>query len=462
MTVKYQKGFFRLSTLLQVKGSVFRYSLIPALCCGLASILLKLLLREETIAALYQEHLQPNLIQIMSNNIGFQTYSVLVTFLVTFRTGKAYDRFWNGANYIKRMQAEYFVTASNLVAFCRHSGAGSNTKHRFQHTLIRLLSMLHAVSLHQLSVGGDGVNIAKTASPTHTLIDIYGVDVTSVQALRDEECRVELIVQWIQSLTVDGIKTGVCTIPPPILSRIFQNMSNGLTAYYSAYRVTEVSFPFPYVQVTEVFLLFHVIVTPIVIQSFSTGALWSGIFSFLATFVLWSVNFIAAELENPFSQTVNVLDMHLLQSEFNKRLILLLKSHTNKVPSLSEACIMDVELLQECFASYSFKDIWHDPFPSSTVFKLGSDDFGETKDYAAAAAGAGGGSAGAVKSPRQGPLPDEFSTRIGNSANAPAPETSGFSNSAHASSPETSGFRSEQMQIRKKYANQPPCCLRVL
>lgn len=356
MTVKYAKGFFRPANLIKLEGSVFWYSTAPALACGLAAVILKAFLGgTNAVSSTVDEYL----VTVLSNNIGYTAYSTLAAFLVTFRTGKAYDRFWNGANYIKSMQAEYFVTASNLVAFCRHSSVPE--KQAFQHTLVRLLSMLHAVSLHQLEVGGDGVNISKTPAPKHHLIDAFGVDQNTIQALRDEECRVELIVQWIQSLTVDGIKTGVCTIPPPILSRIFQNLSNGLTSYYSAYRVTEVPFPFPYVQATDFTLLIHIVVTPIVLQSFSAGPLWAGISSFLTTFVLWSANFIAAELENPFNQTVNVLDMNLLQTEFNKRLILLLKTHTNRVPTLSDSCIMDADLLQEPFANASFSDVWGSP-----------------------------------------------------------------------------------------------------
>jgi len=350
MTVKYQKGQFRPANLVKLYGSVFSVSLVPALICGALAATLKAVMTSTETLAQYNDFLG----KILENNIGFTAYSVLLSFLITFRTAKAYDRFWNGANYIKKMQAEYFVTASNLVAFCRHSNAA--IKDQFQHTLIRLLSMLHAASLHQLEVGGDGVDISRASASKYALIDIYGVDEVSLHALEQEECRVEMIVQWIQSLTVDGIKTGVCTIPPPILSRIFQNLSNALTAFYSAYRVTEVPFPFPYVQATEVLLLVHFFVTPIVMQSFAVGAAWAAISSFLATLLLWSLNSIAAELENPFSQTQNVLDMMTLQTEFNKRLLLLIKPKTNKVPFILEGCIMDTDLLQTQEASDSFAD----------------------------------------------------------------------------------------------------------
>eukprot|EP00928_Gymnodinium_smaydae_P005446 TRINITY_DN11854_c0_g1_i2.p1 TRINITY_DN11854_c0_g1~~TRINITY_DN11854_c0_g1_i2.p1 ORF type:complete len:482 (-),score=55.09 TRINITY_DN11854_c0_g1_i2:222-1667(-) len=343
MGVTYQHGSFRLRNLLQVYGSVFPYVVCPAIFCGTLAALLKYL-------ALLESTLDEYLGRPMTNNVGFTAYTVFVGFLVTFRTSKAYDRFWNGANYIKKMQAEYFVTASNLTAFCRHS-SDLESKSKFQHTLIRLLSLLHGVSLHQLAAGGDGVDIAKQPLPRFELVDVRGLDFDSLRVLVHEECRVELIIQWIQSLTVDGIKSGVCTIPPPILSRIFQNLSNALTAYYSAYRVTEVPYPFPYVQTTEVILLVHMIVTPVVMQSFTSNYIWAFVCSFFAVFLILSLNFIAAELENPFSDTINVLNMKALQHEFNKRLLLLIKSTTNKVPSLSESCMMEQVKLPYLVAS---------------------------------------------------------------------------------------------------------------
>merc|ERR1712228_1087503 len=96
---------------------------------------------------------------------------------------------------------------------------------------------------------------------------------------------------------------------------------------------------------------------PIVIQSFADGPYWAGICSFLAIFVLWSLNFIAAELENPFSQSENVLDMMMLQDEFNKRLLLLITPTTSKVPTLSDNNIRDVYRLSDPEAMQSFEDI---------------------------------------------------------------------------------------------------------
>eukprot|EP00928_Gymnodinium_smaydae_P033509 TRINITY_DN2398_c0_g1_i2.p1 TRINITY_DN2398_c0_g1~~TRINITY_DN2398_c0_g1_i2.p1 ORF type:complete len:542 (-),score=88.83 TRINITY_DN2398_c0_g1_i2:1181-2806(-) len=352
MGVPYRRGSFQPANLCQLFGSVLPYSLPPALLVGALAAVVKYCTTLESMQLMEEWLVRP-----MSNNVGFTAYTAFVSFLVTFRTGKAYDRFWNGANYIKKMQAEFFVTGSNLVAFNRASGE-TEKKRIFQHTLIRLLSMLHGVALHQLEYGGDGINIAKQPLPKFELIDAKGLDFKTLEVLANEECRVELIMQWVQSLTVDGIKAGVCTIAPPILSRIFQNLSNALTAYYSAYRVTEVPYPFPYVQTTELVLLIHMISAPVMMQSFASNEMWAFIIAFIPVFLLLSVNFIAAELENPFISTPNVLNMKQLQREFNKRMLLLVKSTTNNVPVLSEHCTFDQSLLGTAAHSLSFSEVW--------------------------------------------------------------------------------------------------------
>merc|ERR1740121_1034475 len=117
------------------------------------------------------------------------------------------------------MQAEYFVTASNLIAFSRQSNADPRLVCQFQQILVRLLSILNAVSLAQLR-GRNG----KVMRPE--VIDFCGIDRESIRTIWSEECKVELVMQWLQSFTVDSQAAGVVTIAPPILSRIFQNLSN--------------------------------------------------------------------------------------------------------------------------------------------------------------------------------------------------------------------------------------------
>jgi len=324
--IRYKKGNFRLTNLLRVRGSVFPQSLHLAFWCGAMSAAFKIMEMHKWYGA------DLFFANVLNNNSAYSSFSVLIGFLVIFRTQQAYSRFWDSCKYVKTMQAEFFVTGANLVAFCRHPDTNKQSESvevlHFQHVLIRLLSLLHAVCLMQLH--------GKESTIHPEVIDPHGLDLESLIAIGNEECKVELLVQWVQCLTVDGIQTGVCTIPAPILSRIFQNLSNGLAAFYNAYRVTEVPYPFPYMQSTEVLLLAHYIVTPMVICNFTISPGWSFIFSFLVVFTLLSLNRIACELEDPFGTDPNDLDMDEMQGEMNKRLLLLMKPSSGRLPVLSE------------------------------------------------------------------------------------------------------------------------------
>jgi len=326
--IKYPHKRFHFVQLFQLHGSAFIFTLPISLACAFISAGMQSLTTEDAGDAVWFFS------NIISNPAAYTSVTFLCGFLIVFRTQLSYNRFWEGAQSLKAMEAEFFVTASNLVAFCRHSSAEASLVADFQHKLVRFLSLLHAVGLAQLhSEHGDDTLY------DFEFIDPQGLDKDSLALIQLEECRVELLLQWIQSLVVDGIKTGVCSIPPPILSRIFQNLANGLSAFHSASIVHEIPYPFPYMQTTEMLLVTHFLLTPMVMCVLTNTPLWAGVFSFCASFSLWSLNTIATELEHPFGKDPNDLPMIEMQSNLNKRLLLLLRPSTNCVPVLSQTCI---------------------------------------------------------------------------------------------------------------------------
>jgi len=176
------------------------------------------------------------------------------------------------------------------------------------------------------------------------VIDLQGLDAMTLNTLMGEECKVELVLQWIHLLTVDGQTNGVVVIAPPILSRIFQNLSNMLNAFYGAYRLTEIPYPFPYKQTTELLLLTHCIITPMVMCDFTSEPGWTAFFSFALSLILISLNSIAHELEDPFGDDSNDLNLKEMQHELNKRLLMLMAPATQLVPEPSpSACDLSVQ-----------------------------------------------------------------------------------------------------------------------
>lgn len=334
--IHYQSHKLNLLFILRCHGSVFPYSCIVALPCAVLCAVLKYLQQKALIEWLLTKE------SVLSDSAAYSGFTTLVGFVVVFRTNQAYSRFWEGVTSTCRMRAEWFDAASSLVAFCKAANADEDRVLVFQHTLVRLFSMLHSAAIEEIQGTSDCTN-----GEGLELIDAKGIDPVSLCAIRDSDCKVGLVFQWIQQLIVENIATGVLTIAPPILSRSFQEFATGMVNFHDAVKITIVPFPFPYAQTTEALLLLHWVISPLVICMWVDEWVWAGIFCFIQVFILWSLNAIATEIEDPFGEDQNDLDGAEMQQEFNQHLLLLLQPTTKRTPHLSANAVLSHEVLED-------------------------------------------------------------------------------------------------------------------
>mmetsp|Transcript_92134 Transcript_92134/g.176551 ORF Transcript_92134/g.176551 Transcript_92134/m.176551 type:complete len:514 (-) Transcript_92134:9-1550(-) len=354
--IRYGRGgcCYFLFKIFHCTGSVFPKSLLVALPCALLTSCLTHLRNSGHAEFLRDES------SVLKDNAAWGGFSFLVGFLIVFRTSQSYNRFWDGCTSTHRMRAEWFDACSSLMAFCRYKTDHSQPMVSFQNRLVRLFSMLHAVALAEIEdnceEGIDDVEAFK-----YELIDASGIDDESLQFVRDSSAKVELLFQWIQQLVVQNVSNGVLSMPPPILSRSFQELSNGMVAFHDAMKISVIPFPFPYVQSCDLLLLLHMLVAPFVICQWVSEAIWAGIFAFMQVFILWSLLFIALELENPFGLDANDIDGREMQMEMNEHLLLLVSAGTLHVPELSDGAI-DLSTMEnfpfDPKHSKSFHQIW--------------------------------------------------------------------------------------------------------
>jgi len=350
-------GVWYLVKLFRLKGSVFPISWAIALPCGLIAAGIRWLISDGSIPLMESEY------SIVNQTQAWAGFSSLVGFLIIFRTSQAYSRFWEGCTSTHTMRAEWFDACSALVAFCEHSKADPALIMTFKHTLVRLFSMLHASALADLEDLNNSGHEDDITAFTYELIDPQGIDAESLETLRTSEARVELLFEWIQLLIVRNIQSGVLSIPPPILSRAFQEIANGMVAFHDSVKISYIPFPFPYAQNCDFLLLLHWCLAPFVFSQWVTEPLWAFLFVFIQVFVLWSLNFIAVEIENPFGNDKNDLDGHHMQNEMNRHLLLLLKPSSMTVPTLSAEAIWNVDPEAETGIHMSdcrdsFLDVW--------------------------------------------------------------------------------------------------------
>jgi len=350
--IYYTTGFMNI---FKTKGSVFPMSTRAALPCAIFSAILRWAINEGYCAFMEADD------SIMSQTQAWAGFSVLVGFLIIFRSSQAYSRFWDGCTATHHMRADWFDMASALISFTETSKAPAEKVAKFKHIIIRLVSMMHSCALMDLEeMNNKWGTTSDVKADQYDLLDPLGLDKESLDALYESKERVMLIFQWIQLMIVRNMEAGVLAVPPPILSRAYQELANGMVAFHECVKISDTPFPFPYAQNCELLLFLHWVLVPLVVSQWVTQPFWAFVFVFMQVFVLWSLNYLAEEIENPFGTDDNAIDGAHMQEEMNRNLLLLLHPRTMRAPEISDNAVfsVSVEALDWDVQHKTFKDIW--------------------------------------------------------------------------------------------------------
>jgi predicted membrane chloride channel (bestrophin family) len=327
--------------LFRKEGSVFLRAALYAIPSALVAILL-----------LYMDEWFPNKREELGlhepgTGTIWNASAIMVTILVGFRTQQAFSRFWEGTGLLHQMRGEWFDTVSNCVTFSISTRkTRPDEVMRFRHTLVRLMSLCHGSALEEIS--GNAVKVES--------IDAFGLDadtlfhLTECQDVHDFN-KVEVMLHLVQSLITwaQDDKVKILPTPPPILSRVYQTISRGFVNLLNAKKITDTRFPLPYAQLIAVLLYMHIFLTPCIITGTVYSKVLAASLSFIPMFGYFALNFIAAELENPFGLDDNDLPLHRFQEEMNSCLLMLLHRNTDMISSISDRAIASFDDLLDNF-----------------------------------------------------------------------------------------------------------------
>jgi len=249
-------------------------------------------------------------------------FTSVLFFVLSFRSNVAYNRWWEGGTLLQQTRGEWFNAYSSLIAFTSPDVKMQEQVEAYQHMLARLMSMLFCSALQQVSPNKERPFI---------ILDFDGIDPQSLKFLRASSDRVEVIIQWIQRSTVLGMTHGVLPVAPPVMSRVFQEMSRGIVNLQNARKIADFPFPFPYAQTSIVMLIIHWFMCPVLATTLLNRNL-AAITCFVVVFFMWCLNFIALQLEAPFGIEDNDLPMDQMQDDWNKSVASLLKSSAQTPP----------------------------------------------------------------------------------------------------------------------------------
>eukprot|EP00929_Paragymnodinium_shiwhaense_P002151 TRINITY_DN102357_c0_g1_i1.p1 TRINITY_DN102357_c0_g1~~TRINITY_DN102357_c0_g1_i1.p1 ORF type:complete len:611 (-),score=92.54 TRINITY_DN102357_c0_g1_i1:27-1859(-) len=131
--------------------------------------------------------------------------------------------------------------------------------------------------------------------------------------------RVNVVMYWIlQSLTQVSKDLDIA---PPIQSRMYQELSNGMLGFSQALKISDCPFPFPYAQLLTVLLVAFSLCIPIYIPVFTQSYIGGFCMGFFVFQGIWGVNEVAKDLENPFGNDENDIPL----SDFHARFLELVK-----------------------------------------------------------------------------------------------------------------------------------------
>jgi len=298
--IQYSPGRWSILFAFSLRGSVFPKSFILAAPTSMICMLMHLVLQDSRFA----NHLG-------AGDIGstvLQGFTFILGFLVVFRSQQAYSRWWEGGTLLQQIRGEWFNAYSSLISFCSPKPEKQADVEKFQHQLVRLVSLMYSCALRKVSTVED---------KSFELIDLDGLDPDGLVFMQNAHDPCEVVLQWMQRLIVDAHREGTVEIAPPILSRVFNQLGNGIVHLNNAQKITDFPIPFPLAQMITIMLLAQLVISTIMCATSVKTTYWAGLLCFLIIMAYWSINFIAVELEMPFGDDANDLPIYEMQRDLN-------------------------------------------------------------------------------------------------------------------------------------------------
>mmetsp|Transcript_37992 Transcript_37992/g.85083 ORF Transcript_37992/g.85083 Transcript_37992/m.85083 type:complete len:398 (-) Transcript_37992:245-1438(-) len=301
-----------------------------------------------------------------------QMYAIVLGFVLVFRTNQSLGRYWEGMGHYEMMNSKWTDAFMQLCSFfdaaLQHGQSDRVCRrlHRSKARLLHWFSLLMAVAVDEVQGEQRGVHMdgwtvididstvrvalhqlggrkkqasrrgsAGSASKQATIrmrqvtrsFDLSNADFKASRIASAGICilgpiseaessqlqhttdKALVISKWIaQEITYQAL-AGNLPVAPPILSRVFQELSNGMLGFNQALKVGLVPFPFPFAHMLSALLVGFLIVSPLAVTSYTGNPPVAIALNFVVVMGFVSLNEISIEIENPFGDDANDLPL---------------------------------------------------------------------------------------------------------------------------------------------------------
>eukprot|EP00931_Biecheleriopsis_adriatica_P011249 TRINITY_DN112324_c0_g1_i1.p1 TRINITY_DN112324_c0_g1~~TRINITY_DN112324_c0_g1_i1.p1 ORF type:complete len:508 (-),score=61.79 TRINITY_DN112324_c0_g1_i1:49-1506(-) len=255
-------------------------------------------------------------------SVSFVT--MMLSFTMAFRANQAYVRFFNAMDAISESRARWQNCVSAVFSFCNPAEEKRAQVRRFRHEVVRMMTLLYTCSLTALSGEHfEAMGVGDLDAESLKFLDSDDMD-------RDNRC--EVVASWFQNAVMKGIRCGVVDAPPPIVSRVFQELAQGMVVFCNARKINEVQYPFQMAQFLAVVLLFFSFGASIGCAFTLSSPLRAAATSFVNIGAVWTVHYATIRLELPFGSNIHNLPLDIELSRFYKCLSMLVTEEATEHP----------------------------------------------------------------------------------------------------------------------------------
>jgi len=158
--------------------------------------------------------------------------------------------------------------------------------------------------------------------PFRVLGGVSDAEMYVLKNARGASAKVALCSIWLQEfITREQLAGSTGGVAPPIISRLYQFLSDGMSGYNQARKIAFIPFPFPHAQVATFFVFVVVIFMPMLMSTFVNIWWLAYALNFLTVLCFTSILMVARELENPFWNVPNDVPLTTMQAEFNEAML---------------------------------------------------------------------------------------------------------------------------------------------
>jgi len=306
----------------------------------------------------------------ITHSYGLHTLGVLVSFAVVFRVNLAWGRYWEALTSVHCMYSKWGDAFMQFATFCSCDmetiKSKPNRDSGMEQTISKLksalddaqkfFSILSAMAANEIHHGDvqememrtkqHKVKRSAQVSRARSMHHMQALEFTrwtprlqeghsSSQVLGDSCFETRYVVKQLPSPAEHGaievssdpvhlsmtwiIKTltmmqSVLRTPPPIQSRMYQELSNGYVHFTNAKKISDVPFPFNYAQLLAIMLTIFSAMLPVYVAAFTHSYIAGPLLTFMVFHSITCINALAEILENPFGQDIDdisLADFHM-------------------------------------------------------------------------------------------------------------------------------------------------------